>query len=268
LYYFHQFPNYFLITNLGLMLISFTMMAIGLGVITLGSIPLLGKSVALLFVVVISALIYFVEWVSTLPYAITRGLRISLWELALLYLVLALLLYAIWRVKKIALYTSLLLLLGFIAFQSYQSINDRQSKELLILNTNDPSFFIRRGHEAHLIVVSNKEDIAEKTQFLMRSLDVYYGINTKAHYIPRKKGTLSTSIDGLSLELRSGAIHVKHNNQTHAYLYGDYFKPEELPPTKTILFGTWVIPSNIEIPDRTSKRWWLKEKGAFRIKLK
>lgn len=268
LYYFHQFPNYFLITNIGLMLISFTMMAIGLGLITLGNIPLIGQAVAFLFVVVVSALVYFVQWISTLPYAITRGFRISLWEMALLYLALALLLYAILHVQKKALYISLLLFLGFIAFQSYQSINDRLTHELLILNSDNPSFFVRRGQQADLIVVSNKEDIADKTQFILRSLDVYYGVNTKAHYLPRKKGHISTSIEGLSMDLRSGMIHVNFNEQTHAYLYGDYFKPDELPKAQTILFGTWLIPSNIELPETTAKRWWLKEKGAFRLKLK
>ena len=267
LYYFHQFPNYFLITNLGLMVISGVMMAIGLGLITLGNIPALGTAVALLFVVTITALIAFVEWISKLPNAITTGFRLALWEVALLYLAIGLLLLGLYSARKIWIYGSILALIFFIGFESFQSIRDAKTAEILVINANDPTFFIRRGNQGDLLVVSNKENIEEKTTFLKRALDVYYGIDTKLHFVARKNGSITTSLPGLELYAKPALIHLKMDNKTYTLIYGDYFKDQDLMAAEMFIGGPWVNQDIISAVTSKKKIWMLKDRGAFTIKI-
>lgn len=267
LYYFHQFPNYFLITNLGLMVISGIMMAIGLGLITLGNIPVLGSLVALLFVVTISALIGFVEWISKLPNAITAGFRLSLWEVALLYFAMAVFLLGINTVRKIWIYAGIGGLIFFIGFESFQSIQDVKTAEVLIINANDPTFFIRRGKQGDLLVVSNKEDIEEKSAFLKRALDVYYGIDINLHFVARKNGSITTSLSGLEFFAKPALIHLKMKDKTYTLIYGDYFKDQDLMDAEMYIGGPWVNQDIIGAVASKKKIWMLKDRGAFRVKL-
>ena len=267
LYYFHQFPNYFLVTNLGLMLISGVMMAIGLGLISLGSIPLLGTGVALLFVLIVTALITFVEWVSNLPYAITRGFRLELWEMLLLYLGIGLLLYALYQKRKSALYMGLGVFSFFVIFQSAQAIHDEQSSELIVLNSNDPSFFLRRGKNADLIVLSNKPDIEARLNFVKRSLDVYFGVDTKIHCHERKRGSIELSESDISFELKNALIHIQLGASAYTYCYGDYYKADDLIPAKQVFTGAWVNVNSLSQFFNPNTIWELKDKGSFRIAL-
>jgi competence protein ComEC len=267
LYYFHQFPNYFLVTNIGLMLISGVMMAIGLGLITLGNIPVIGGLVALLFLVTISALIAFVEWISKLPHAITTGFRLGLWEVGLLYLAMGVFLYGLNTSKKIGIYVGGLSLLFFVAFQSFQSIQDSKTSEILILNANDPSFLVRRGNQCDLLIVSNKENIEEKSQFMKRALDVYYGVNTKMHFYPRKNGVISTSLPQVELQLKTALIHLRIGDQIYTFVHGDYFKNNDLLEADLYIGGPWVNQDIISAVASKKNIWMLKDRGAFKVKL-
>jgi competence protein ComEC len=266
LYYFHQFPNYFLVTNLGLMLISMVMMGIGLGLVTLGNIPVLGGIIGLLFVVTISTLIGFVEWVSQLPNAITTGFRITLWEVGLLYLTMSVFLIGLKISRKTWIYVSLATLVFFIGFQSFQSIQDTKSNEIIVLNANDPSFFIRRGKQGDLLVISNKENIEEKTQFMKRALDVYYGIDTKLHFIERKKGSISTSIPNLNIILKPAVIHIQLKDKIYTLIYGDYFKDQDLMAAEMFIGGPWVNEDIFSSIVEKNQIWMLKDRGAYTIK--
>lgn len=267
LYYFHQFPNYFLITNLGLMLISGVIMAIGLGLITLGSLPFIGSFIALVFVVVVSILITFVQWVSELPFAITRGFRLEIWEVFLLYCALALMLLALNQKRKLLIYGSLVLLTFFVSFQSVQSVQDVHSREFLVLNNNDPTFFIRRGKMADLVVLSNKPDIESRMSFLKRALDIYYGVDTQLHIFNRKNGVIRAAEWPFSFELKNALVHIKSNDRVFTYFYGDFFREEDLIDANHVLTGPWL---SVNVVDRlyvNTPIWELKKQGAFRIEM-
>jgi competence protein ComEC len=266
LYYFHQFPNYFLITNIGLMLISGLMMAIGLGLITLGNMPVLGSLIALLFIITITTLIAFVEWVSKLPNAITTGFRLGLWEVFLLYMAMAIFLFGLKKGKKALLFTSIISCVFFLSFQSYRAVQDSQSNDLMVLNTNDPTFFIRRGKQGDLLVISNKENIEEKTQFLKRSLDIYYGINTQIHIIERKKGSIQSNLENFELILKPALVHIIIDKQIYTLVYGDYFRNADLLEANWYIAGTWVNKEILASFAAENQIWMLKERGAVRVK--
>lgn len=267
LYYFHQFPNYFLITNLGLMLISGVIMAIGLGLITLGSLPVIGSFIALIFAVVVSTLIMFIQWVSDLPFAITRGFRVEIWEVFLLYSALALMLLALNRKRKLLIYGSLVLLTFIVSFQSVKSFQDLNSSEFLVLNNNDPTFFIRRGKVADLVVLSNKPDIESRMTFTKRALDVYYGVDTQLHIFKRKNGVIRATDWPFSFELKNALVHIKSNDRTFTYIYSDFFREEDLIKADHVLTGPWFSVNLVDRIYDNTPVWELKNQGAFRIEI-
>jgi hypothetical protein len=249
------------------MLISGVMMAIGLGIVSLGSVPFLGTLIAMMFVVVVTALITFVQWVSDLPYSITRGFRIEIWEMLLLYLGIALLLWGLLEKERRLLYSSIAIFTLFIGNQSIQSIRDEHKQEFSILNNNDPTFLIRRGKTADLIVVSNKPDIESRTTFLKRALDIYYGVDTKMHFLYKKRGSLQSPDSEISFTLKSGLIQFTVRDKTFALVYGDYFKDQDVLEVEQLIAGPWVNRTRLAPFLDSIALWELKKQGALHLAL-
>jgi competence protein ComEC len=89
LYYFHQFPNYFLLANPIVSLVSSFMLPIGLLVLFVAKVPILGGFLGLIFKWLIDILNYSVYLISELPNALTIGLSISFSTVLLLFLITA-----------------------------------------------------------------------------------------------------------------------------------------------------------------------------------
>lgn len=267
LYYFHQFPNYFLLTNLGLMIISGVLMAIGLSLVALGSIPYVGILISGLFMLVVTVLIAFIQWVSDLPFAITQGFRIDIWEVMLLYVGICLLLFALFHKSKNLMYCSASTFIFFVCFQVFQTIKDAKTQELIVMNSNDPAVFLRRGNTADLFVFSNKEDIESRFSFIKRSLDVYYGVNTKLNILNKKYGTYYLKPLSVELESKAGAINITTSKHKISLLYGDYFKERDIEQSEQLVLGPWINSESVEKFEDRKAIWSLKEFGAYRIDL-
>lgn len=89
LYYFHQFPNYFLLANPIVSLVSTFMLPIGLLLLFVFKIPLLGSALGFIFKWLIDILNYSVYLIAELPNALTTGLSISFTTVLLLFLAIA-----------------------------------------------------------------------------------------------------------------------------------------------------------------------------------
>lgn len=85
LYYFHQFPNYMLLANPVVGLISMPLLPVGLLLLFLFKVPVAGFLLAGLFKGLIMAMNASVYYVHTLPAAVTYGLALSVTGVILLY---------------------------------------------------------------------------------------------------------------------------------------------------------------------------------------
>lgn len=85
LYYFHQFPNYFLLSNLLVIPLSTVVMYLGIMLIAVYAFPLVFKYASLVFSMMIELLNELVSCISHLPYAITKNCSIQTIEMVLLY---------------------------------------------------------------------------------------------------------------------------------------------------------------------------------------
>ena len=85
LHYFHQFPNYFLLSNLIVIPISTVIIYVGIGVFTFSHIPIAVKYLAIVFTWLIWFLNASVKWIESLPFSLLQGISISILETWLLY---------------------------------------------------------------------------------------------------------------------------------------------------------------------------------------
>lgn len=137
LYYFHQFPNFFFISNLIVIPGAFIILIVGICYLATWWISYVEWFLGEVLNVLITGLNLGVKWVESLPYSIYWGVSIMWFEVIWMYILLLLFSYAFVKkdqnVFKFSL-VGVVLLLGFnIAEQWGQS----RSNELVIYNVNN-----------------------------------------------------------------------------------------------------------------------------------
>lgn len=137
LYYFHQFPNFFMLSNLLVIPLAFFILIVGISYITLHAVPFISDLLFWLLDGLISILNKGVEWVEQLPYSILWGISIEWYEVFLMYLTILLATVAFINRKKSVLWLSLsgvILLLGINLIEKYRLESENR---LVIYNISD-----------------------------------------------------------------------------------------------------------------------------------
>ena len=134
LYYFHQFPNYFALTNVGMMVFAGLILGIGLLLFSVQWISVLGKVVGVVFLLSLTSMIYFVEFIENLPGSIALGFVLRPETVIFLYLLL--LLFYFFRKIKVILWTTVVI--SFATFISLQMtrFDNLNKSELVFFNSN------------------------------------------------------------------------------------------------------------------------------------
>lgn len=134
LYYFHQFPNYFLISNLGMILFSGVLLALSILFVAVYKIPFLNSIVAIVLAWGISAMIYFVDWVANLPYSTAVGFNLHPLEGFFIILII-LFMYSLHKHVRFSLIASLafLLVLGYVQVKRY---NVMEMNEVVLFSSS------------------------------------------------------------------------------------------------------------------------------------
>ncbi|MES2555517.1 MAG: ComEC/Rec2 family competence protein [Bacteroidota bacterium] len=135
LLWFYQFPNYFALANLGVMLFGFLVLMLGMVFLFTVWIPYLVKLVAVLFAFSIFGLVLWVKWVDSLPGAVSGGFHLVGWEVAVAYVIIIgwILHLQLKKVKRIWLILPSLALIGWWMGQRYIVL---QSEEWVVFNSN------------------------------------------------------------------------------------------------------------------------------------
>ncbi len=145
LYYFHQFPNYFILTNIGLML--FTGLILGLGIILMFThwLLFLAKLNAFLFILLIQITLWLVFKIETFPGSVALGYELSfldvLWLGILSFLLFKQFHLLPWRIALLAVF---FILLGQI---TYQRFGNMDKTELVLYHANHPVISYKKGSQ-------------------------------------------------------------------------------------------------------------------------
>ena len=136
LFYFYQFPNLFLLSNIAVIPLSNLLIFTGTVLFAVGHVPYLSEVVGWIFNHLLLLLDRFVFWVDTLPFAITNAICISGVEMGLLYLFITLLLWLTEERKNKVLISALVVLLVLCSFRSYKTIEQRGQKQIVVYDVS------------------------------------------------------------------------------------------------------------------------------------
>ena len=186
LYYFHQFPNYFAVANLGIMLFSGVILGGGIALFALSFVPIINSIIGFGLFVSIYLMYQFLVWIEQLPGAVAYGFTFSFFTTVILTFILFFVVNQqprtkIWKVSA----ASFLLILGFIVYQRYENL---QAKHVCIFNNNQL-----------VIAVKNKSDII-----------CFY--DTPVEKLNKVKFTVSSYLKNYPGEVEYVSIHKKNAN--------------------------------------------------------
>ena len=137
LYYFHQFPNFFLLSNLIVIPLAFFILMIGISFLVFHKIPYLSDAIFWLFDGLISMLNWGVEMVEKLPYSIMWGISIEWYEVFLLYITILLGSVAFINRKSKVFLASLVGVVILLSLNLYERKKLENENQICIYNIND-----------------------------------------------------------------------------------------------------------------------------------
>ncbi len=141
IYYFHQFPVYFLISNLFILLPAVLIMYIGLAFIIIPFPDFLMVYIGKLLGFVIDLTNYGLYFIEHLPFSSMQQIWISFLQMLLLSLAIFFLVNAIKYQQKRALKSCLLLLFIFSSIACYHNIRHQQQKQIIFYSTRKNAAF-------------------------------------------------------------------------------------------------------------------------------
>lgn len=134
LYYFHQFPNYFLLSNLIVIPVSTAIIYLGLSVFVFAKISILVKYIAIGFSWSVWFLNTSVQEIETWPFAVSKGISITAIDTWLLYGLIILLLFYFTKQQFRYLLFALSLGLIILCSQLVEQYHQNHQKKLIIYN--------------------------------------------------------------------------------------------------------------------------------------
>ncbi len=145
LYYFHQFPNYFALTNIGMMVFAGIVLSLGLLLFALNKIWFVGKIVGVLLGLCLSAMLFFIQFIEKLPFSVAKGFVIQAELVLIVYF--AILIFYLFQKKKSIYYLvgiSTIALFSWIQFNRYQNL---EVNELVVFNSKEMVITVKNGNK-------------------------------------------------------------------------------------------------------------------------
>jgi len=152
LYYFHQFPNYFMITNILVVPLSSLVIYTGIILLILGSVPV----VSIYFAKVLIALVWFlnhsIHFIEEMPFAVSRGAHPDIGQTVCIYLLMLTFFLFLFYKKKIYLFLFLIFSVGLTGSLLFQKIHQLKTKKIIVYAAkNLPAFDFVNGETSILL---------------------------------------------------------------------------------------------------------------------
>ncbi|RYE33184.1 MAG: ComEC family competence protein [Sphingobacteriaceae bacterium] len=159
IFYFHQFPVYFLLSNLFIVLPSMLIMYIGIAFLAFSAVPILAKPLAFLLEKTIISMNNGLLWIENIPYGNWNKLWISTAEYLLLYAIIACVFGWMIHRKKLLLKMNAVFIVLFLMSFSYKRFRSGNQQEIIFLNLRKNFGLIcKNGNEAFVLTDLNTTD--------------------------------------------------------------------------------------------------------------
>ncbi len=182
LYYFHQFPNYFILTNIGMMVFSGVLLGIGMLFFVIQWSSYLMFIVGWSLKVGILVMLYFVQFVDWLPGSVARGFTLSPGLVSLIYFLIICAIFFPLKRLKIPVLATILIVFVVVQWERYTNLN---ANELVVFNADDVVISIKHGGDIYCFHSATEERV-KKVKLLMQSYTAVRPGEVK--YFPLKDG--------------------------------------------------------------------------------
>ena len=152
LFSFHQFPNYFILTNI--LVVPLSSLIIYTGILTLlaGSLPLISLVAAKLLGCLVWFLNAVIHFIDNLPCSATKGIYIGVHEMLLLYLILILAFFWLTLKHKSLLFFLIVSLIILNSSFLYRKLNRLHSSKFTVYNVRNTALFDVRFQDKSLLM--------------------------------------------------------------------------------------------------------------------
>lgn len=189
IFYFHQFPIYFLLTNLVVILLATIIINLGFIFLILSSVPIISSGLQFIFSLLLNGMNVYVSWIESLPGSTLKSLVLNPTEIFIIYLLIIGLAQSLLKKSKnwFVLSISLILILsiGFV----YENHSQLKQKNLIIYTIRGHSIYeFQRGKSSSVFMDSTLLNNEQKINFHLSSNWIYSGIkNPELVAISNKK---------------------------------------------------------------------------------
>jgi competence protein ComEC len=140
LYYFSKFPNYFIITNLMVMMLVTMILTFGIAFLALSYVPILNSFIAKSLDFLLDIMNFIIHKVNTFPKSITDNINVDFFEMISIYsIIIFFSFYMINRNKKSIVLLSISFIV-FISYYNYNFITNYNKQKLIFFNIKQHSF--------------------------------------------------------------------------------------------------------------------------------
>lgn len=225
LYWFHQFPNYFLLSNIGVMLFGTAVLFLGVLFVLLMKVPFVNKIVAVLYSFSIIGLVVWVNWVAQLDGSVSTGVVFPIWMLILAFI--AILLPIV--LQRFRWQFSVGVVLVLFTVSAFQRIETIKTSGWCVLNANQAIFCFYENGKV-LGVYQPKWGHADKVPMELTAFARAKGLQLRTVSLNRNK-KIQFGKHVLTFEINRDVIDLQINRKKWIYVN----ERENLKPGKKLI---------------------------------
>lgn len=155
IYYFHQFPIYFWLSNLFMTPISSVVIIGGMILLLVFFVPYINNVIAFFVSKMIFVMNFGVSWVESLPFSIVKGLYINELQFIILLLMLLSVLFFVELRNKKMLFFMMIMMCCFLLVNIYNLQRQRHQKEMVVYSINNATVIDFIEGNNHVLVADS-----------------------------------------------------------------------------------------------------------------
>ncbi|MFC0604109.1 ComEC/Rec2 family competence protein [Winogradskyella pulchriflava] len=234
LFYFHQFPGLFFVSNLVVIPFLGLILGFGLLVIALALLNLLPHYMVIAYSFIIDSLNGFIAWVAQFEGFLFRDIPFTLLQVIICYFIIVCLV----QIYKTKLFNWVAMcLIGIISFQGLLIYNDYQTQNdaFIIFNKSRHSI-IGQKHNGQLVIHHNLDSIKQRTDNVIRNYKVGELINSVStedlQSVYQYKGKTILVIDSLgvynNISFKTDYVLLRNSPRINLNRVIDRLKPKQI----------------------------------------
>ncbi len=219
--YFHQFPNYFMLTNLLVIPLAAAILYLSIAMIFLSWVPYLSIVLAWVLKISLKGMIFSVMTVEHLPYSVLQNISINVSQLVLLYIMIILFASFIHFRLRLHLYGCLVVFAFFLLSVIARNVECFKNQFLIVFNQKGSSLLmVCHGNNAMVLYSGKNPKLPQQALNLSKTISLEQRIKT-IHFKcidSLEDGTFYNTGRNINVCRKSKVVLIRNGNEMIAWL--------------------------------------------------